>query len=51
MFGENGFCDHGADPAWPTNARTVVMTWTNRMSRSRMPDFNSGQNPLDFDAI
>jgi hypothetical protein len=29
----------------------VVMTWTNRIIRSRMPDFNSGQNPLDFNAI
>jgi hypothetical protein len=21
MFGENGFCDHSADAAWPTNAQ------------------------------
>ena len=33
----------------PGGVRTV-MTWTNRISRSRMPDFNSGQNPLDFNA-
>ena len=32
-------------------SKTVVMTWTNRIIRSRMPDFNSGQNPLDFNAI
>ena len=45
MFGENGFCDHGADTAWPTNAQDRGDAWTNRISRSRMPDLTAVKTP------